>query len=155
VLFKLAFDVISPDVAEEIDAITLGMGIKFYPIPLASFSGLASYTFQDQRNNGGQKDRKAVTVDAKLRLTPATAPVSPFAKGSLEWRDRSSFSNVPTDGTFSEVLLTVGGGVEFTMNEDLSFVFEVGLVEADDSKDGTEDLDGWISAITMQYYWQD
>jgi hypothetical protein len=155
ILFMLAFDQISPDIAEEIDALTAGVGLKFYPIPLTSVSGLASYTTEDQHNNGGRKDRKAVKVDAKLRLAPATAPVSPFARASLEWRDRSSFSDVASEGTFSEILITIGGGVEFTMNDDLSFVFEAGLVEADDSKDNSEDLDGWIGAITMQYYWQD
>ncbi len=155
VLFNVAYSVTDPQDAEEVDGLTFGMGLKFYPIPLLGLSGMASYTFEDERNDGGREDTKSARGDAKLRLVPAGAAVSPFARGAVEYRDRSSFSDLGADDTFTELLVTLGGGVEFTMSENFSFVFEAGLVEADDSSDGMEDLDGWVGSITMQYYWHD
>ena len=81
-------------------------------------------------------------------------PVSPFVKGALWYRDRSSFSDEHvSDDSVSEGLLELGGGFEFAMNETLTFVFEASYIASDSSDDDTEDLDGWLGALSMQYYW--
>ena len=54
--------------------------------------------------------------------------------------------------SLSEVLLIVGGGVEFEMRSNFTFVFEGGYVIADESNDGGEDLDGFQGSVAMQYY---
>ena len=39
------------------------------------------------------------------------------------------------------------------MTDEMGFGFEGAYVEADNSEDGTEDLDGWVFAFSMIYYW--
>jgi hypothetical protein len=99
-----------------------------------------------------EKDAVMGTVGVKHRLISADEPVSPFVTGSISWRDRSSFSNPGSEDTFSETLFSVGGGVEFAMRRDFAFVFEGAYVEADDSKDGSEDLDGFVGSVALRYY---
>jgi hypothetical protein len=156
VLFGGSYALISPDTGEEeIDAWTIGIGLKYYLTPVTSFSAVGSYTHYDQKDSD-DRDAKTGTVSAKQRFAPAGASISPFAKASLAWRNRSTFSGADPAvirDSFSEVLLSLGGGVEFAMNDELSFVFEAAYVEADESDDGTEDLDGFTASVAMQYYW--
>lgn len=151
ILFGAGYGNSSPGGAPNIDVLTIGVGVKYCIISPTSVSLLGAYQNFDQRGRS-EKDAKAATVGVKHRFISADQRVSPFARGTLSWRDRSSFSDPGNEDSFSETLFTVGGGVEFAMGANFSFVFEGAYVKADDSKDGTEDLDGWIGSVAMQYY---
>ncbi|MDA0990418.1 MAG: hypothetical protein O3A51_06665 [Verrucomicrobia bacterium] len=136
--------------ASNVDYWTLGLGIKFYLAPITSFSAVGTYSQFDQ--SSVERDAKAVTFTAKQRLLPATHAVSPYAKGTYSIRERSTFSDPGTSGSFSENVFALGGGVEFMAADNFSFIFEAMRVESDNSKDNAEDLDGWLGTFAMQYY---
>lgn len=133
-----------------VDFWTIGIGLKFYLAPPTSLSAVGTYAEYEQ--GGIERDAKGVTFTAKQRLLPADSALSPFVKGSYMLRDRSSFSDVGTQGSFSENLIALGGGIEFGAGENFSFVFEAARVESDNSENGDEDLDGWRGSFAMQYY---
>lgn len=159
ILFGGGYDEISPDYSSNIEAWTFGVGLKYYLMPLTSLGALGTYSFYDQKNaadNTDDKDAKAATAFVKQRFLPATDPLSPFARVSLTYRERSTFSdNDPAlaNESFSEDLFQFGGGVEFNMNTEFSFVLELGYIIANASDDNTEDLDGFVGSLGMQYYW--
>lgn len=150
-LAGLGLGTISPDYAENDDYWGLALGLKYYLTELTSLSVLGSYVDLD---NGSDRDIKAGTGMLKHRLAPATEPVSPFLKAGLSYRRRSTFSDWDvTDASVSETAVELGGGVEFAMNETLSFVIEASYVNAESSDDNTSEPDGWAGAVAMQYYW--
>jgi hypothetical protein len=156
ILLGGGYDEISPDRGANIDAWTLGLGVKYYILPVTSVSGVGTYTQYDQTDTD-DKDAKAASVSLKQRLMPADAPVAPYAKGTFTWRHRSTFSEAlpqPEGDAFSEVLLTLAAGVEFEMRKDFTIIFEGGYVIANASNDHAEDLDGAIGTVSMQYYWK-
>lgn len=155
-LFGGAFDELSPDNEHNIDAWTVGIGLQYYISSLTTVSGVGSYTRYDQGSGTEDKDAKAATATIRHRFAEADASISPFLKGAVTFRDRTTFSSYDPeleDDTFSEFLVTAGGGAEFRMNDDWSFVFELGYVAADASADNAEDLDGFTGSVAMQYYW--
>ena len=139
----------SPDYSRNIEYWRLAIGLKYYIIPVTSVSVSGTYAWFD---GAREQDVKGATARLKQRLLPADRPVSPFVHGSLTSRRRSSFSDIGTDNQFTEILASFGAGCDFMMNDSLSFVFETAYVEADESEDGTEDLDGWTGTISMKYY---
>ena len=149
VLVKGAYGRISPVDLGSINFWNLGVGLKYYLIPSTSLAVIGDYTRYD-----GSRDAKMGTLQGKHRFISATEKVSPYVTASIGIRDRSSFSDadVPVD-SFSEALVTVGAGVEFRMNDVLSFVFDARYVEADESDDATEDLDGFTGFLGLQYYY--
>ncbi|MDA0577336.1 MAG: outer membrane beta-barrel protein [Verrucomicrobia bacterium] len=154
ILFGGGYEEVSPDNASNIEGWTLGIGLKYYLLPVTSISGVGTYTRYDQDGND-DKDAKAATLTVKQRLLPAEDPLSPFVKGALTWRDRSTFSEAEPGAerdSYSEALLTVSGGAEFEMADNFTFIFEAGYVIADESNDQLEDLDGLVATIAMQYY---
>jgi len=153
VLAGLGLGTISPDNAHNIDYWAVNFGLKYYLSSLTTVSALANYTNLDDRQ-GTERDIKGAGAILKHRIMPAGEPVSPFVKGGVWYRERSTFSDQDTsDDSVSEGLVEVGGGFEFAMNDTLTFVFEASYVNADSSDDDTEDLDGWLGAVSMQYYW--
>ncbi|MCE9614418.1 MAG: hypothetical protein K8T26_09090 [Lentisphaerae bacterium] len=155
ILFGGGYDEISPDGADNIEAYTIGIGLKYYLLPVTSASAVGTYTRYNQ-GDLEDKDAKAATVSLKQRLTPAEDAFAPFVRGALTWRNRSTFSSAlpqPEEDSFSEVLLAVTAGIEFEMRSDFTFIFEGGYQEADESNDNTEDLDGILGSVSMQYYW--
>lgn len=133
----------------------MGLGLKYYVLPLTSISAVGVYTRND-RAWWENSDTKAGTLTVKQRFLDANEPVSPYLRASYTWRERSTFSSFdPAAETdmFSEDVVTVAAGAEFAMNNDLSFVFDVGMVMAEASDDGVEDLDGFVASVGMQYYW--
>ncbi len=157
ILFGIDYAEVSPDFEHNIESWGLGIGLKYYILPVTSISGVGTYTRYDLETEDAQdKDAKAAIVTLKQRLISADAPVCPFLKGSLTWRNRSTFSEAepqPEEDSYSEVLLTLGGGAEFEMRKDFTFVFDAGYIIADESSDSNEDLDGFAISIGMQYYW--
>jgi len=151
ILFGGGYGSSSPNDAPNIDILTVSVGLKYYIIPPTSVSLLGTYQNFDQRSRS-EKDAVMGTVGVKHRFISADEPVSPFVTGTISWRDRSSFSDPENEDTFSETLFSVGGGVEFAMRRDFAFVFEGAYVEADDSSDGSEDLDGFVGSIALRYY---
>ncbi len=154
-LFGFGYDELSPDNARNVEAWTGGFGLKYYLTEFTSFSGVGTYTRYIQGRNTPDRDAKAATLSVKHRFQSADAPVSPFLKGAVTWRDRSTFSHVEPDledRSVSELLVALIGGVEFRMTDTWSFVVEVGYVEADASSNRAENLDGPIASLAMQYY---
>ncbi len=154
-LAGVGYDEISPDGSDNVEAWTLGLGLKHYILPVTSVSLIGAYTRFNEENGAPERDTKAATVTLTHRLLPADEPISPFLKGALTWRDRSTFSDFepqPEEDSFSEVLVTLGGGAEFAMGPAFTFVFDVGLVIADQSADGAEDMDGVVGSVAMRYY---
>jgi hypothetical protein len=127
------------------------VGAKLYLCPYTSLSAYGKY--EEFHVGGVSRDAKSATFQCKQRLLPADRAVSPFVAGGLTIRDRSTFTDLGTEESFSENLWCAGGGCEFAMNEDLSFSFEAYRQFADSSHDGAEDLDGWLGTISMIYYW--
>ena len=153
------YDEISPDDdSSNLAGWTMGIGLKYYLLPVTSFSAVGTYSRYDADNGAAEdKDIKAATLTAKQRFMPASDPFCPYAKGSLTWRNRSTFSGFDPaveDDSFSEYLLTVAGGIEFEMRPDFTIIFEAGYVTADASDNDAEDLDGFIGSVAMQYYWK-
>ena len=139
--------------SRDVDYWTAGLGLKFYLTPITSFSAVGSFTEYDLR--GGDRDAKAATFTAKQRLAPADEQLSPYVKASYSVRSRTSFSRTDEDtSSFSENVFAVGGGFEIGGAENFTFVFEVLVVEADNSEDEAEELDGWMGSIGMQYFWE-
>lgn len=148
------YDEISPDYSTNVRAWGLGLGLKYYVLPLTSVSGMGTYTSYDPNRTENNRDSKQAEVAVKQRLVSADAPVSPFLKASLAWRKRTTFSDPSYDNSFSEVLLRIGGGADFAMNDSFSIVFDASYQLADASKDKAEDLDGFLASVAMQYYWE-
>jgi len=152
ILFGGGMGTISPIGEDDVDYWNVVLGLKLYLCPVTSISAVGRY----EKYNMGSSDRsaKSAIFSAKQRLRPADAPFSPFVEGSITIRDRSTFTDPGTEDSFSEYLVSAGGGCEFAMNDELSFVFEAYYQLADSSDDGSEDLDGWLGSVSMVYYWQ-
>lgn len=147
----LGFGTISPDDAANDDYWGLALGLKYYFTELTSVSVLGSYVNLD---NGSDRDIKAGGAQLKHRFVSATEPVCPFLKAGVTYRRRSTFSDWEvSDDSVSETAVDLGGGLELAMNETFSFVIEASYVNAESSDDDASDPDGWLGAISMQYYW--
>lgn len=148
VLLKVAYGEFSPIDAGSESYLSGALGIKYYILPSTSVAVIGDYTSYD-----GDRDAKMGTLVGKHRLISADEDVSPYITASVGIRDRSSFSSVTEGGdSFSESVFTFGAGVEFRMTEVLSFVLDAKIVEAEESDDGTEDLDGITGFVGLQYY---
>jgi opacity protein-like surface antigen len=152
VLAGLGYGTISPDNADNTDYWGISIGLKYYITTLTSVSAVGNYMNLD---SGGERDSRSGIVSVKHRLLAPEEPVSPFIQGGIGWRNRSTFSDAGAEDSFSEFLWTAGGGVELSMNDSFSIVFEANFVEADDSPDENEDLDGWVAAAAMRYYFHE
>ncbi|MFC1453357.1 outer membrane beta-barrel protein [Verrucomicrobiota bacterium] len=152
VLAGLGHGTISPDDCGNWDYWRMSLGLKYYYSRYSSFSGVGEYTiYQD----GEDLDTKSALFTFKYRLLPADEAISPYLKLGVGVRHRSTFSDRETDDDdVSEALTMAGGGCEFAMTDSFSFVFEAQYVAAKESDNGAEDLDGWLGAATMQYYFE-
>jgi hypothetical protein len=127
------------------------LGLKLYATPLTGVSAYGKY--EQFATSPHHRDAKSLNIQVKQRLLPVEFSVCPFAAGGLTLRERSTFTGLDTQDSFSEFLVNAGGGCEFVMNEELSFEFAVYYQVADASEDETEDLDGWMATVGMLYYW--
>lgn len=148
-LFGGTYGEIGPEVGDDINYWSLGLGIRYYITSMTAADVLAQYGQKDQ---GEERDIKSATLSLRQRLMPAGASVSPFLRGSVGVRERSTFSDDANDDNLSEVIGALSAGVEFRLNSELSFSLEAGYQEAEASDDGTEDLDGTFGSVAMRYY---
>ena len=149
VLVKAAYGEIAPTDASNMHYWNAAVGLKYYILPETSVALLGDYTsYNDTR------DAKMGTIQGKHRFVSAEEKVSPYATASIGIRERGTFSDEDVkERSYTEKLLTLGGGVEFRMTEVLSFIFDAKYVAARSSSDGTEDLDGIAGFIALQYYY--
>lgn len=152
VLFGCGTGNISPLHDDDVRYWNMLLGLKLYVLPVTSVSVFGTYE-SFQMKSSDNRDAKGVTAQLKQRLTPSDSAVAPFAQGSVTFRERSTFTEEGTEDSFSEYIVAAGGGCDFRMNEELSFVFEAYYQLADTSKDGTEDLDGFTASVSMAYHW--
>lgn len=148
VIMKAAYGELSPN--DEGDTTYLGgaLGLKYYIQPETSVALIGDFTSFD-----ANRDAKMAYVAGKHRLAPATESISPYLAGSVGVRERSTFSRPSvSEDSFSELVFTFGGGVEFRMTEALSFIFDVNAVQSEESDDGTENWDGFRGFVGLQYY---
>jgi opacity protein-like surface antigen len=152
-LFGGGLGTVSPDYGSDVDFWHIALGVKFYVLPVTSLSAMGDYSRYDALP--GHRDAKALSVQVRHRFLSADAPISPYALSTLTVRSRSTFSDPGNEGSFSEVLFNIGGGVEFTIRKDLSFAVEVAPQIAKGSQSGAEDLDGALLSVSMVYYWDE
>jgi len=127
----------------------VNLGLKCYVFPLTGLSAMGSY---GQYLEDDDCDVKAAIFTLKQRLVSAKRPVSPFLEGTVVIRERSRFSDTVCGDRFSERVEKIGAGCDLSVNEELSFVFEGAYVNTEQDESSRENLDGWMGAFSMKYY---
>jgi hypothetical protein len=145
ILAALAGGQLSLDAGPEMDAIEVGLGLKFYLTSLTSISGMVRYTWLEDVIDF---EVGAFDVSIKQRLINASRPISPYFKIG------AGIQAVDTDDSYEVLVLTASAGCDFMMNESMAFVFEAGISESEDVDKGSDREDGFHVGIAMQYYWE-
>lgn len=141
---------LSPDASElpDLNYWRVGVGLKYYFMPLTSLSAVGDYTrFDDE----GDSDMKSGMAILKQRLVRAEAPVAPYVTGGIGAREREVMTG--SDDSVSETLLSVGGGIEFNMSEEFVIALDISYITADDTPDEAAELDGVVGQLQLKYYW--
>ena len=148
ILVKAGYGEFSPTGVDDFTYWTASVGLKHYLTTETSIALIGNFT-----HYSSDRDAKSAIVAGKHRFVPAGENVSPYVTASAGIRDRSSFSDDDqTNDSFGEAVFSAGGGVEFRMTDTLSLIFDLKLVQADESDDSTEDLDGLVGFLGLQYY---
>ncbi|MDA1043648.1 MAG: outer membrane beta-barrel protein [Verrucomicrobia bacterium] len=148
ILMKAGYGTISPKNSSSENYWNAAVGLKYYVLPETSVALVGDYLSFE-----GDRDAKMASLQGKHRFVPADEKISPYATASIGIRERSTFSSESVaEASFSETIFSLGGGVEFRMTEVLSFIFDAKYVTAEQSPDGTENLDGVAGFLGLQYY---
>lgn len=129
----------------------VGVGIKWYLTPVTAVSVLGEYG--QYADVVGTPEVRTGTVTLKQRLLPADQPMSPFLEAAAGLRSSDAILDFEgrefrfEDSESSEVVVTLGGGCDFAMTDDMVIVVEAAYSEGDGL------ADGWLGTLGMAYYW--
>ena len=146
------YGTVSPHLLDNVDFWSIGIGMKYYMLPVTSIAVTGHYGDYDI---DGNPDVREGNVTLKQRLLPADAGISPFVTVGYSVRSADSFSVIKGEDrlyesthTSSENVIQLGVGVDLSMTDAMAIVIK-GLFSE------TETLeDGWITSIGMMYYWE-
>ncbi len=144
-LAALAVGQLSLDAGPEMDAIEVGIGLKYYLTSLTSISGMGHYTWLEDVLDF---EVGAFDLSLKQRLISASRPISPYFKVG------TGIQFVDEGDSYKVLVLSVSAGCDVMMNESMAFVFEAGISESEDLDKGSDREDGFHLGIAMQYYWE-
>lgn len=150
VLFGGGLGTIWPDSGDGIDYWEIGLGMKYYLLQDTSLALVGTYRELDMPD-----DPDVVTTELTLkhRFVPADEAVSPFLRGGIGTRKVEYIPEPSVDDDFTEMILSVGFGVDFMMADNFAIVFE-GTWYVTEKLDDDETPDWWIGRVGMQYYWE-
>jgi len=135
---------------EDVDAWSVSIGIKYYLTKVTGISLFGTYVDFDLRQDA---EIIAGTVHLKQRLLPATQAISPYLIGSGSVQSAEVVPGSTDDGSFTELIVTGGAGIDFMLDDNLSFVFEGAYSESEDVSSGVDYADGWSTLLAMKYHW--
>jgi hypothetical protein len=151
ILIAAAFGNHSPDGEGDNEMWSAGLGLKFYATAMTSLTLMGTYSSIETL--GGDTAVWGGELTLRQRLLDCTAPVSPYVEWHTACLEISEPAGGATRQSFVALVAAARLGLEFTMNDELSFIAEGGFSGSQNIDAGRTYANGWIGTIGVQYYW--
>lgn len=137
-----------PNDADSEDGFAIAVGMKYYPVTPLGIAVIGQY---EGYGSSQDIDILSARADAKLRLVPASYAVSPYARGIAGIRGVENDYVKTDDDRSTQGYVQFGGGVDVMMTDRMAIVAE-GMLSTSEGSSQTYDLDGWLTSLSMKYY---
>ncbi len=147
ILFGGSLAKLSVDNEESANYWNVGLGVKYYLLTSTSIAITGEYL---ERDYSGKPDIKTGLLSVKHRLLPADDDISPFLLAGVGIR---TVEYIHFDNDYSELIYSLGAGVDFMMAENYAITFEATWNMTAELGDNFSSENWLMGRIGMTYYW--